>query len=262
MRDKKTLLDKMARDQEERLLFSRVLDQAERCERRQIPTHSFFLSPAERVAAESLLRAAEAPRHVFSGGYAEAERTLCLFLPDWMEEEDAEAELQLLRAKCFEENVLGHRDVLGSLMGLGVSREKLGDILIFPDGCDLVILPEIADFLMNNWESAGRVHLRKELLPMEELRVPVREVKRIQDTVAAPRLDAVLGVGFSLSRSRAAELIAAGRVQLNHRDWLKGDKTVGEGDIISCRGLGKCRVAELGGLSKKGRLRITVERFI
>lgn len=262
MRDKKTLLDKMARDQEERLLFSRLLDQAERCDRRQILTHSFFLSPGERMAAESLLRAAEAPRHVFRGGYDEAERTVALFLPDWMEEEDAAAELQLLRCKCFEEDALGHRDVLGSLMGLGISREKLGDILIFPDDCDLIILPEIADFLMHNWESAGRLRLRKELLPIEELRVPKKEVKLIQDTVAAPRLDAVLGVGFSLSRGKAAELIAAGRVQLNYRDCLKGDKQVGEGDTVSCRGLGKCRVAELGGLSKKGRIRITVERYI
>lgn len=262
MRDKRILLDKMARDQEERLLFSRLLDQAERCERRQILTHSFFLSPGERVAAESLLRAAEAPRHVFRGGYADAERTICLFLPDWMEEVDAETDLQLVRAKCFEENALGHRDVLGSLMGLGISREKLGDILVFPDGCDLIILPAIADFLMVNWDSAGRLKLRKELLPIEELRIPEKEVKRIQDTVAAPRLDAVLGVGFSLSRGKAAELIAAGRVQLNYRDCLKGDRQVGEGDSISCRGLGKCRVAELGGLSKKGRIRIVVERYI
>ena len=262
MRDKRTLLDKMARDQEERLLFSRVLDQAERSERRQILTRSFFLSPGERMAVESLLRAADAPRHMFCGGYADAERTVALFLPDWMEEEEGEAELQLLRVKCFEEDALGHRDVLGSLMGLGVSREKLGDILIAPDGCDLIILPEIADFLMNNWESAGRLRLKKALLPIEELRVPEKEVKRIQDTVAAPRLDAVLGVGFSLSRSKAAELIAAGRVQLNYRDCLKGDKQIGEGDTISCRGLGKCRVAELGGLSKKGRIRILVERYI
>ena len=262
MRDKRTLLDKTARDQEERLLFSRLLDQAERCERRHILTHSFFLSPGERLAAESLLRAAEAPRHVFCGGYAGAERTIALFLPDWVEEEDAAAELQLLRIKCFEENVLGHRDVLGALMGLGISREKLGDILMAPDGCDLIILPEIADFLMMNWESAGRLRLKKELLPIEELRIPEKEVKRIQDTVAAPRLDAVLGVGFSLSRGRAAELIAAGRIQLNYRDCLKGDKQVGEGDTISCRGLGKCRVAELGGLSKKGRIRIVVERYV
>ena len=260
--DKRILLDKVARDAEERLLLSRLLDQAERCARRQIPTHSFFLSPGERAVAESVLRAFDAPRFVFRGGYEAAERTVCLFLPDWLEEEDAEAELQLLRVKCFEENALGHRDVLGSLMGLGVNREKLGDILMAPDGCDLILLPEIGDFLMNNWESAGRLRLKKTLLPMEELRVPEKEVRLIQDTVAAPRLDAVLGVGFSLSRGKAAELIAAGRVQLNYRDCLKGDKQVGEGDTISCRGLGKCRVSELGGLSKKGRLRIAVERYI
>ncbi|MBQ2896067.1 MAG: RNA-binding protein [Oscillospiraceae bacterium] len=262
MQDKKALLDKAARDQEERLLFSRLLDQAERCARRQTPTHSFFLSPGERSAAESLLRAAHAPRHIFAGGYGEAERTVCLFLPDWMEEAETELPFMLLRGRFYAEEPPGHRDVLGSLMGLGLSREKLGDILISEGFVDLIILPEAADLLLMNWESAGRIRLKTELLPLSELVVPQKELRRIQDTVAAPRLDAVLGVGFSLSRGKAAELIAAGRVQLNYRDCLKGDKPVGEGDTISCRGLGKCRVAELGGLSKKGRLRITVERYV
>ena len=76
------------------------------------------------------------------------------------------------------------------------------------------------------------------------------------------RLDAVAASGFSLSRGRAAELISSGKFQLNHRECLKPDRPVAEGDVISCRGLGKCVVKEGGGPSKKGRIMIGLERYI
>ena len=84
----------------------------------------------------------------------------------------------------------------------------------------------------------------------------------VRDTVAALRLDAVMAAGFSLSRGRAAEHISAGRVNLNWQECRKGDRTVAQGDVISCRGLGKCRITEVGGLSRKGRVTVTLERYI
>ena len=78
----------------------------------------------------------------------------------------------------------------------------------------------------------------------------------------AGRLDAVSASGFSLSRGKAADLISSGKVQLNHQECLKPDRPVAEGDVISCRGLGKCVVKEVGGPSKKGRIMIGLERYI
>ena len=75
------------------------------------------------------------------------------------------------------------------------------------------------------------------------------------------RLDSVCSSGFSVSRSKAADLIAAGKVELNWRLCQKADKTVSEGDVISCRGLGKFEVAEVGGLSKKGRTNLLLKRY-
>lgn len=96
----------------------------------------------------------------------------------------------------------------------------------------------------------------------EALCVPQAQVKVIRDTVSSLRLDAVAATAFSMSRGRAAELIAAGRVNLEHVPCLKGDKLVGEGAVITARGLGKARLVQVGGLSKKGRTGITVERYI
>ena len=101
-----------------------------------------------------------------------------------------------------------------------------------------------------------------EAIGADALRVPEQKVKEIRDTVATLRLDAVTAAGFSMSRGKAAELIAAGRVQKNYREVTKGDASVAQGDVISARGLGKFEVAEVGGLSKKGRTGILLRRYL
>lgn len=80
--------------------------------------------------------------------------------------------------------------------------------------------------------------------------------------MASPRLDAVVSAGFSIPRSRAAEFIRAGRVMVNHRPCDKADKVVEAGDVLTCRGLGKCVLTELGGTSKRGRLILALERYL
>ena len=99
-------------------------------------------------------------------------------------------------------------------------------------------------------------------IPVGELRPAQAAVRTIRDTVATPRLDAVLAAGFSLSRSKAAGYISSGRVALNHRECLKGDKLVEEGDVLTCRGLGKCVLTAVLGQSRKGRTMIELERYV
>ena len=68
--------------------------------------------------------------------------------------------------------------------------------------------------------------------------------------------------GFSIGRSKAAELISGGKAEVNHHPCVKSDRQVAQEDVITCRGLGKCVVKEVGGLSKKGRIILTLERYL
>ena len=81
-------------------------------------------------------------------------------------------------------------------------------------------------------------------------------------TAAAVCGAAVLAAGFSTSRSKVADFISAGRVSINHRECMKGDRTVNEGDVLTCRGLGKCVVKEVLGASRKGRIMLVLERYV
>jgi RNA-binding protein YlmH len=260
--DKNIIITRTAQEPEDRLLLARVWDKYEQTERRSIPSATVFLSPREQRLAQAMLNAAGIRTgYVFDGGCGEAERKILVFLPAWMEE-PAGDELVFLRAAFHGEESLTHRDILGSLMGLGVTRERVGDILVSPHSADIVAAPSLRDFFLREWTQAGRVKLTVTEIGREELRLPQAQVKVIRDTVPSLRLDAVAAAAFSMSRGRAAELIAAGKVNLDHVPCLKGDKPVAEGAVLTARGFGKAKLTQVGGLSKKGRVGITVERYL
>ncbi len=261
---KTELLNKLARDGEERLLLARAMDKLELARNRSVPGHTGFLSPQERVSVETLLNACGHPRHLFYGGFAGAERTVCAFLPDWQEEELwLESDCPIRAVHCtWSGSTLSHRDFLGSILGLGLDREKIGDLLVGEGECHILALADVADFLVLNLEQAGRVRLKTAPVALSDLKPLEVKVRPIRDTVSSLRLDAVAAAGFSLSRGKAADLIASGKCQLNHRECLKPDRPVAAGDVMSCRGLGKCVLKEVGGPSKKGRIMILLERYV
>lgn len=261
--DKTVLIAKIAQERSDQLLLARVWDKYEQSQRKNIPAATVFLSPREGHIAKGLLDAAGVRGgYVFDGGYEDAERKILIFLPDWAEEPTGE-ELVFLRAEFHgEDSALTHRDLLGSLLGLGVTRERVGDILVSPHSADIVAAPSLREFFLREWDQAGRVKLTVSEITRDALCVPQAQVKTVRDTVPSLRLDAVVASGFSMSRGRAAELIAAGKVHLDHVPCLKCDKSVSEGAVITVRGLGRARLTGVGGLTKKGRTGITIERYL
>ena len=263
---KTELLSKCARDGEERILLARALDQMDLAQQRGAPTNTGFLSPGEQSAVTSLLASCGHPRHLFFGGFDGAERAICVFLPDWQEPEDfladPEGPLTALEGLFATDAVLSHRDLLGSLIGIGITREKIGDIIVDENRAQVVVIRSALPILLSQWESAGRWKVRLKEIPLDELAPKAPELKIIRDSVATLRLDCIVGAGFSLARTKASDLVSGGRVSINHRECAKSDKPVAQGDVISCRGLGKCVVAQVVGQSKKGRTMVELHRYI
>ena len=264
--NKTELLDRFARDGDQRLLLAHILDRQQRAETRGVPAHTGFLSPAEQAVSADLLTAAAPGQGVLFGGYEGAERKLWAFLPDWLEEEDwrqgEDCPVAALSVSVPPMADLTHRDYLGSLMGLGLNREKLGDILLTEHGAQVLVLRETLPILLSQWEKAGRYPVTLTPIPLSALTPAPGETKRVRATAASLRLDAVLAAGFSIPRSRAAELIRAGRVTADHRPAEKADRPVEAGTVLTCRGLGKCVLTGVGGASRRGRIVLEFDRYI
>ena len=135
-------------------------------------------------------------------------------------------------------------------------------LLVDEGSCDLAVSESVADFLLQSWTSAGRASLRVTEIDAESLHIPQARVRELRDTVMRLRLDAVAATGFGLSRTKAAELIASGRVQVNHRECTKGDQMLNQGDVVTARGFGKFELSQVGGQSRKGRTAIVVKRYL
>ncbi len=241
-------------------LLKRGEDLARRCGQKDVLTNTGFLSPAERYALEHD-PALRLSRMRFFGGYPGAERTMAFFLPEYMEEDDPEISehLRCIRlTAAFDEP--GHRDYMGAVLGMGVGREWVGDILVDGQRAYILCQPSVLRHLLGI-EKVGRCGVKAEEIALSEIPAGERRTEQRRFTVMSPRLDAVCAGMFRLSRTEAARQIEAGAVSLNYSECLKSDAQLAEGDVISLRGAGKGTLAEIGGSSRKGRLFVTVEVY-
>ncbi len=241
------------------MLLIRVVDKLERAEQRQMPASTGFLSPREQALVRQLM-----PCCLFFGGVEHADRKLAYFLPDYLAAEDyfEDGPVSCLRASFYEENSVTHRDILGALMGSGIRRDAVGDICLREKNCDIFVLSELCDYLLDNLTSAGRVHLRLEKIPLSHAVKKPQELKELHVTVSTLRFDSVLAAGFHLSRAAATEAIRAGFASVDSLTCLKPDRLVAEGCELSLRGKGKLRILSVDGITRKGRQGLTLGIYI
>lgn len=256
-------IEKIAQTSQDRMLLAKLWDKIQAGFQRNIPTHTGFLSPRELEMARYLFGEPEG-LHVF-GGYPDAERKMLLFLPDYLDETwltGEDSPCICLRASFYQGDSPSHRDFLGALMGAGITRESVGDICVDEDSCDFFVTQEIASYVLQNFTSAGRAHVRLTAIPLENARIPAPEVKEIRDTLASLRLDSVVASGFRIGRSLAGQYIAAGKVAVDGLPCEKSDKLVSQGAKISLRGMGKICLDSVGSRTKKDRISVIIHRYV
>ena len=260
--DKREQIARMAQTKEDEILLARVYERITSAAARNIPAATAFLSKREQMLAAELLRGQD---FVFFGGPAMAEREVCCYVPEYLDESwltGDEGPIAAVHAVYFAGDTLTHRDFLGALMGCGVKRETIGDIYVAEGRCDFLVTREVLPYLLQNFLSAGRTKLHVERIVVPDVSVPEQKVRQIRDTVPSLRLDGIVSSGFSISRGKAAEYISAGKCELNYAPCVKGDKQTAEGDVITVRGLGKIRLDAVGGNTKKGRICVEITRFL
>lgn len=272
---------------EERLLISRAAELSARSENSAVA--SYFMTPREqRLVFEAMQRTGDGDRLFLWGGYVGAERRAAFFLPSWLtcgerapdgvfsaEREQHFLQLveamgvgdmqdeffQMLRLKGSGYVELGHRDWLGSLVGLGLKRHMLGDIIV--DGATALLFArrECADFIVSELKKVGRDTVSAEYAPSECAHVS-RRFEDVVVSVAAPRLDGAVRALCSLSREKAAELVSSGLAEVNYFCEKRVDHRLSAGDILSVRGYGKFIIERLEDVTRRGRIRLEAKKYV
>lgn len=235
-------------------LIRRAEDLMRRAEKTGSVTSTPFLTPAQVYELERWAPTAGA-EIVFHGGHDGAERRVAFFLPDYMEPGDFDPWEQLrVLSVTVAFGSPGHRDYMGAVLGLGIKREWIGDIVLEDNKAWIFCLPSVAEHLCASLDKVGRYGVKTALAAPEQLPKWERKLRELTFSVKSPRLDAVAAGMFGMSRSSAAQAVAQGLVSLNYEICQKCDAQVEPGDVISLRGRGKGTVTELGGRSRRDRL--------
>ena len=274
-------------DEDVRLLLSR-LDDLVRVGGRGEAAVSSFLTPREaKYARAHLSTRVSAGTAVLWGGYPTAERVRAVILPDYTEGlvdpaalmSDPVAVLSdaglddlaetirgavcpvLLKGSGFRE--LSHRDYLGSVLGLGLERDAIGDILI-PDSHSAILLTDtrVGDFLTTQLEKVATDTVRVSRLPEGTALTGTRRLQPITDTVASERLDCVVAALCNLSREKAQMAVKSGLVELDYEAVEDCSATVDAPAVISVRGYGKFAVHAFDGTTRKGRIRLSAGKYV
>ena len=248
--------------QDDGLLHARLEDMMADTGRTGRPRFLGFLTPAERVACEEFLGKAWSARCAFFGGYEDAERTL-LGLGTERAPPAEDFPVAALTAVWRDHRPLSHRDLLGGLLALGIRRDCVGDIAVRAEErrAVLFVSETVAGLIRMDFRSAGRTEVTlTDGIPADMSLEPMLEP--LVRTVASVRLDCVLAAMLDVSRSEAVAMIGSGLARPDGRACLKPDAVLNEGVVLSVRGRGKYRVDEIGGLTRKGRIRLKYSKYI
>lgn len=240
-------------DSRHSIMFAHIFDMATSCEKYGSASYGDFLS--ENSIAELSRREQFLPLSpLLFGGFDDAERKMVAFVPEYEEHAFPICAIKVLSPRI---SSLTHRDFLGSVLGLGIRREKCGDIIIGNGEAYIILDSDIASYVATNLTKIGREGVRCEEVPLARVPFPERSFREIKGTVASTRLDAIVSLFSSKGRAKAAELISGGLVFVNGIEAVKCDMRLNDGDVISLRGKGKATLV-IGGTSKKDRIFVTL----
>ncbi|NJR17244.1 MAG: photosystem II S4 domain protein [Calothrix sp. CSU_2_0] len=248
---------------ENRDVFVRVIDRAEKAIKTWEIIQTDFLSPPELAEIQRSFNRLTDVHLVAWGGYPQAERQRIAIARSEIPLEQSQVELAALDiAGNFLFDTATHRDFLGAMLGTGVVRDKTGDVIVLGErGAQAIVVPELAEFLEIHLKQVRSVPVQVRRIEFSELKIREPKKKELTTVEASLRLDAIASAGFGMSRSKMVDLIDGGDVRVNWKDISQASSQLKTGDLIAIRGKGRLEVGEIA-VTKKDRYRVQLTRYI
>lgn len=266
-------MDYTGQEKDRQMLEKRLVELSRTAYQRDIITYTDFVNLNEQNILHTLPKDQLYTRVVSFGGYEMAERQMAAFIPDALYLRYGKKELlpeeidypfitlriSPLNRKFAEE--LTHRDYLGAILNLGIERSKTGDILVRDREALLFVHADVAAYIQ---DTLCRVrHTSVSLSEITDAEFDCQpDYEEIRGTVASIRLDALLALAFSSSRTRLTGLIEGAKVFVNGKLITSNGYQPAEGDIISVRGMGKFRFESAGQKTRKNRISVVIQKYI
>lgn len=266
--NKQELLNNYKR-QEDKMLLAQVLDKIEQMGKSQKIESTGFLDMYQVSLVQNFLKKINFTNYKLYGGFDDAERKILIVYPEKYTEEMISKNygklLNIVRVELGEEEKgkYAHRNYLGGIVKLGLKREKVGDILVFDNGADIITLHDFSSILKTELGSLTRFQNSKiNELELSEIRTLELKLEEVKIIVPSLRLDNIVSDLARTSRSKASEIITQERVFVNGQNETKQSKQIKQGDVITIRGKGRFVIKEFTGTTRSGRTVVLVEKYV
>ena len=268
--NKSIVLDRYS-NEEDRLFVAKILDKVTLARTRKHIVNTDFLEMYQKKLSQEILNIEKEKNYKYYYACRDAEKVMLIIYPEKYNEIfennrfDYSKMVDLIRITLPNElkGTYTHKDYLSGVMKLGVKREKIGDILVFEDGADIIVSNEICQYIFNNLSQLTRFSKANiETLNISQVRNPDIKKQEIRITIQSLRLDNVVSELSHCSRSSASEIIANQRVFINYENETRNSKIINVGDTLVIRGKGKFYIDKIEGKTKKGKTAVIVQHYI
>lgn len=244
---------------EEREFIDQVLDWKQVVEDTYVAKLTDFLDPRLQQIVHLIIGDSTDVHCHFFGGVEEAERKRALIFPEYHIVDKKDFQITIFEIEYPKKFVtIEHREVLGSLMSLGLKRDKFGDILFEGDRIQIIVAKAIHAYLGLQLSSIGRAKISLKEIPTNEVIKIENKWNEEATTISSMRLDTVISALYNISRQKSQILIEQGLVKVNYTPILKTSFECQEFDMISVRGYGRSKITSIEGKTKKDKWRIIV----
>ena len=235
----------------------KIIDKANGCLKNYDVRYSEFLNPFEIENAKAILNSTSDLKYTVDGGYKESERKVVFIYPFYMEYEDIDETLRFIQIEGnFKFKSISHKDYLGSLLSLGIKREKIGDIIIHENFCQVIVSNDICDFILMNLEKVSNNNVKLKEISREDIIYSPPKCKDVSFTVTSSRIDCVISGLYNISRQESSKLINNEKVQVNYEKITSASKEIKSESLISVRGKGRAQIISIGDLTKKNKIKV------
>lgn len=252
----------IASNKDDKILMKRLTELSDISYNRSIPMFSDFMTLHEQSLFHSLNFSKDVS--FLYGGFDLAERKIAVFLPYPDTDKDLTqlCPLSIIEITPVNKNYfssLTHRDFLGTILGLGIERSQIGDILINEESAYILCKSNMADYIINSISKIKNTSvLVRECYELGDISLKYKE---ISGSVSSIRLDCILALAFSASRSKLISFIESGQVYVNGRIITSNAYNLKENDIVSVRHMGKFKYIGTSNLTKKGKFIVTIYKY-
>lgn len=268
--DRESILSKYKKP-EDKLLISKLFDKIDFTAKTNKITTTDFYNESEQAILKNVITSINLENYIFYGVRKNADRKLLIIYPEKMKElftlgsfkyDTVVSVFRLIIPKENRDN-FNHSMYLGGLIKLGIKREKIGDIIVYEDGADIVVKKETDKFLYTNLQTLTRFSNSDiSQISVDDIKIIENKFVEIKIITSSLRLDNIVSELARTSRSKALTLLEQERVFVNYINETKPTKQINEKDVITIRGKGKFIISEIAGNTRKGNYVVMVKQYV